>query len=309
MNSGDTYIKERKENLKMGIGKLVAKSMSYFGKSFTRTGARMEKAAAKHLGTGVKSGQTAAVNYRGKSLSELVANQPKTLPMPTSEQILASYPRVNTGKVLGRNLDELSMTQVVKADGTHVRYYRNPGSDKLLMKTEDKGILHKETIFDYKNGGDRLIFKQIGDDKTFVHSTLNSVQNKKDKKRFKDGIWQRVSEDDLYIRFGEKGRIHRSRTKGVNGQFNENVEVANVASSKLYQGPYKVKSEFNHFVDNEKINTVNYVLKNCESKSTFLNRVGYDGTAQFEKHITEIDNALKRYPMTNFDDLCKSFKQ
>ena len=98
------------------------------------------------------------------------------------------------------------------------------------------------SIFDYKNGGDRLIFKQIGDDKTFVHSTLNSVQIKKDKKIFKDGIWQRVSEDDLYIRFGEKGRIHRSRTKGVNGQFNENVEVANVASSKLYQGPYKVKS-------------------------------------------------------------------
>ncbi len=298
----------------MGIGKLIGKGISYLGRTFTRTGSRMEQAAARQLGTDAKVTQTTARKFEGPTLSELIAGQPKALPAPTAEQVLASYPRVNTGKVLGKTVDDLNMSQVVTADGVHVRYYRAPGSDKVLMKTEDSGIFHRDTIYDFKGDGNRLVIKQVGDETTYVHTTKNSVQIRKDKNVFKDGISQRVSEDNLYTRFGEEGRIHRSRNYSGNGNYNETIEISNVPTDKdgkrilAFNNPsgrYTVKNEFDHFVDpkDEHVGRLVIPADDVRFETPLTKLMLSDGN-----EVTDISNALTRNPMLDLDYFLRPFE-
>ena len=94
-----------------------------------------------------------ATQYSGPAWSEICARQPLALPAPTAAQLAKDVPTVCVPKVLnGLNLSELRMSQEILKDGTHVRYFRAPGNNKILLKMKDKGILHQEWIYG-QNGG------------------------------------------------------------------------------------------------------------------------------------------------------------
>ncbi len=150
-----------------------------------------------------------------------IKNKPLLLSAPTKAQVAARTPRFNIGKVSGGlNLEELNMSQVVKADGTHFRYYRKPGSNKLFLVTEDKGIMHKETIYGFKGENNVTTLNQVGDELTIIHQTPKGASKiYKEKMVFKDGINQKTAETTTYINSQSYDirRIIRSKS-GINGK-------------------------------------------------------------------------------------------
>jgi len=190
-------------NLAVGLKQIYGGMKTIFG----RGGARKASKAA----------QTVVPKYQGPTITQMAERMPLALPAPSAEALAAARPRVNVGKALNRNLDELRMSQVITKDGTHVRYYRGAESDKILLKTADKGTLHQEWIYGGSpeqltyvkstGGGDRYIMRRDG----------NFVQVEKSATQYKDGINQTISTNDLYFADGAGSGFHRRDVKGLNG--------------------------------------------------------------------------------------------
>lgn len=191
--------------------------------------------------------QKAMPKYQGPTITQMVERMPLALPAPSAEALAAARPRVNVGKALNRNLDELRMSQVITKDGTHVRYYRGAESDKILLKTANKGTLHQEWIYGASpeqltyvkstGGGDRYIMKRDG----------NFVQLEKRATQYKDGINQTTSTNDLYFADGAGNGFHRYYEKGFNGAESSGLSVrGNVTAfpGEKYEKvvPYQVKN-------------------------------------------------------------------
>ena len=153
--------------------------------------------------------------------SEQVARQPLALPAPTAAQLAKDVPMVCVPKVLnGLNLSELRMSQEILKDGTHVRYFRAPGSNKILIKMEDKGIVHKEWIYGKNGGPDDFTFvKSVGNGDRYVCVKKgNHVQVEQQAIKYKDGIEQKVSKNDAYYNDHCGTGYHVSEIKGFDGK-------------------------------------------------------------------------------------------
>lgn len=170
------------------------------------------KAAAKTTA----ATKTTATAFRGPSLMDRVKMQPLALPAPTAEQLAADIPQVAVSKVFGGRVKpgELRMSQEILADGSHVRYFRGPGSDKVLIKMKDKGKVHEEWIS--SNYGD-LYVKSSGDGSRYVvNKNGKFTQVEQRSVQYKDGMDQTVSTNDLYYT-GEDGmKLHMYNGNGVN---------------------------------------------------------------------------------------------
>lgn len=91
------------------------------------------------------------------------------------EAELAIRPRINVGKVLGVDISNLQRVEKTLADGSIERIYTKPGSDKVLLKTVDKGILHQEWIYGGK--ADMIYMKQVGEGTPYIFAKKgNSIQ-------------------------------------------------------------------------------------------------------------------------------------
>lgn len=212
-------------NLAVTFRKAYAGMKTIFG----RGGAKKAAQAAQKV---------ARPTYQGPTISQLAERMPLALPAPSAEALAAAKPRVNVGKALNRNLDELRMSQVVTKDGTHVRYYRGAESDRILLKTADKGSLHQEWIYGQApeqltyikttGGGDRYIMKRNG----------NLVQVEKRATQYKDGINQTTSTNDLYFNDGAGNGFHRRDLQGFNGMRSAELEVRGQVEVTRY-GAYK----------------------------------------------------------------------
>ncbi len=83
-------------------------------------------------------------------------------------ELKAKSPRINTGKALGKNIEELKIKETKLADGTIERVFTDPDNGKVLAKTHDLGILHKEWIFGGK--ADMIYMKQVGKEHPYIIS-------------------------------------------------------------------------------------------------------------------------------------------
>lgn len=81
-------------------------------------------------------------------------------------ELRASQPRINISKALNRDINELTVKETKLANGTIERTFTDPESGKLLAKTQDLGILHKEWIYGGK--ADMIYMKQVGKDTPYI---------------------------------------------------------------------------------------------------------------------------------------------
>jgi len=169
------------------------------------------------------------------------------LPAPSAAQLAKDVPSVCVPKVLnGLNLSELKMTQEILKDGTHVRFFRAPGSNKILIKMEDKGLLHKEWIYGKNGGPENFTFvKSVGNgDRYVVVKNGNHVQVEQEAIKYKDGINQKVSTNDLYYTNNVDSRYHFSAKQGFNGEETRSLDVV-VNHPKSYHCAENVEARFN----------------------------------------------------------------
>lgn len=271
-------------NFSVGLKQIYGGMKTIFG----RGGAR--KAA--------KAVQTAAPKYQGPTITQLAERMPLALPAPSPEALAAARPRVNVGKALNRNLDELRMSQVITKDGTHIRYYRGAESDKILLKTADKGTLHQEWISGHSpeqltyikstGGGDRYIMKRDG----------NFVQIEKRSTQYKDGIYQTTSTNDLYFSDYAGGGFHRQDVKGFNEKTSSNLEIR--GNVTLYQGTKREKVEPYH-IENAAVEDRGD-MDGARKYLCELYRRDYDATETLAEHIDDVRKTVRSKFVTDFDE-------
>ena len=103
---------------------------------------------------------TAAAEREAKILVAQKAEQ------EAAEALKAIQPRVNTGKVFNKNIEEFKCIEETRADGSIVRRYVDPmhsvnGKSNPMITTIDKGNYHEEIIYDpLKNV--KISYKQLG---------------------------------------------------------------------------------------------------------------------------------------------------
>lgn len=187
------------------------------------------KAAAK---TAAKTATKAEKVYHGPSLIDMVKSQPLALPAPSAKQLAADVPQVMVPKVLGgRNLDELRMTQEILADGSHVRFFRAKDSDKILIKMKDHGILHQEWIT--SNKGKIYVKSTSNGDRYVAHTNGNYTQIEKRAVKYKDGMDQTISTNDLYYNDHNGNGIHIQQAKGFNGEKTTSCDILGTIKEDL----------------------------------------------------------------------------
>lgn len=180
----------------MGISRIIGKVFGYAGRKMTSAGARFEARASKFTASAVKDTEkvvTRPAVPQGPTLSEIISKQPKALPAPTPKQLAAERPLLNTAKLTGYSSEQLNMTQVITKDGTHMRYYRKPGSDRVVFETATKGALRTERF----NGanGDFIYLKAIGDQKYLVSKQGDLTFINKRSMAYDRGMNQQVGKD------------------------------------------------------------------------------------------------------------------
>lgn len=239
--------------------------------------------------------------YSGPSLIDITKKQPLALPAPTAEQLAAEFPRVCVPKALhGINANELRMSQEILADGTHVRYFRGPGSDRILLKMEDKGLLHKEWInpggenFTYiksTGGGDRYILKKDG----------NFTQIEKRAVKYKDGIDQKISTNDLYYN-GHNAGYHQQKTYGFNGEHGDKYEMYGTVEGLTYKDGQRVSKPVQYWIKSDGRFKTNEAPAGKMSLADLYTKEGE--TAYMNAHL-QADDIYKRAKdrfITDFDE-------
>lgn len=82
-----------------------------------------------------------------------------------AEKLAASRPKVNTGKLFNKNIEEFKCVEETKADGSIIRRYFDPyasnGKSNPMITTIDRGNYHEEIIYDPRKDI-KLTYKQIG---------------------------------------------------------------------------------------------------------------------------------------------------
>lgn len=81
------------------------------------------------------------------------------------EKLAASRPKVNTGKIFNKNIEEFKCVEETRADGSIVRRYFDPyasnGKSNPMITTIDRENYHEEIIYDSRKGI-KLTYKQFG---------------------------------------------------------------------------------------------------------------------------------------------------
>lgn len=93
------------------------------------------------------------------------AEAAKKAEQEAAEKLAASRPKVNTGKIFNKNIEEFKCVEETRADGSIVRRYFDPyasnGKSNPMITTIDRGNYHEEIIYDPRKGI-KLTYKQLG---------------------------------------------------------------------------------------------------------------------------------------------------
>ena len=251
--------------------------MGFWGKIFVRAGrvlsngaAKCEKYAARcgAMQDTVKVAQNTAarkpVNVPNMfdTIKAKADAMPLALPAPTAEQLAAARPRLNTGKLFGFGSDQLHLSQEIAKDGTHIRYYRMPGNNRIVLKTADKGLLHQEWAYGNR-AGDLTYLKTVGDDVYLLREKDGITEIAKRTKKYKDGIDQTLTTQSVI-----GNGMNRTRIEGFNGAVDDNVAVnyINRFSGKPKKVTFPLTRRGIDYSSTQTSNTYNSLWSECERK-------------------------------------------
>lgn len=89
----------------------------------------------------------------------------KAATIEAAEKLATSRPKVNTGKIFNKNIEEFKCVEETRADGSIVRRYFDPyasnGKSNPMITTIDRENYHEEIIYDSRKGI-KLTYKQFG---------------------------------------------------------------------------------------------------------------------------------------------------
>ena len=201
----------------MGISRIIGKVFGYAGRKMTSAGAKFEAKASKYAATAVKDTERVVARPavpQGPTLSEVISKQPKALPAPTPQQLAAERPLLNTAKLTGYGSEQLNMTQVITKDGTHMRYYRKPGSDRVVFETATKGALRTERF--HGANGDFTYLKSVGNEKYLVQKQGDLTFINKRSMAYDRGMNQQVG-NDMVLDNKYNANLKLEKQYGTNG--------------------------------------------------------------------------------------------
>ena len=112
----------------------------------------------------VQAKEQAAIDAAKKAEAEAIAA--KEAAEKAAVELRAKQPRINIAKALNKDINELTVKETKLADGTIERTFTDPASGKVLAKTQDMGLLHKEWIYGGK--ADMIYMKQVGSEKPYI---------------------------------------------------------------------------------------------------------------------------------------------
>ena len=81
-------------------------------------------------------------------------------------ELKSKQPRINIAKAFGKNIEDLPVIEKKLPDGTIERNYIDPDTIKLIVKTHDRGALHKEWIYGGK--ADKIFMKQFDKNTPYI---------------------------------------------------------------------------------------------------------------------------------------------
>lgn len=230
----------------MGISRIIGKVFGYAGRKMTSAGAKFEAKASKYAATAVKDTERVVARPavpQGPTLSEVISKQPKALPAPTPQQLAAEQPLLNTAKLTGYGPEQLNMSQVITRDGTHMRYYRKPGSDRVVFETATKGALRTERF--HGANGDFTYLKSVGNEKYLVQKQGDLTFINKRSMAYDRGMKQQVGTDMvLDNKYGANLKLEKQY--GTNGYRKNSGEIYfnNCSNGEPVKGSFDLNSKF-----------------------------------------------------------------
>ena len=277
----------------MGISRIIGKVFGYAGRKMTLAGAKFEAKASKYAATAVKDTEkvvTRPAVPQGPTLSEIISKQPKALPAPTPQQLAAERPLLNTAKLTGYSSEQLNMTQVITKDGTHMRYYRKPGSDRVVFETATKGALRTERF----NGanGDFIYLKAIGDQKYLVSKQGDLTFINKRSMAYDRGMNQQVGKD-MVLDNKYNANLKLERQYGTNGYRKNSGDVHFKDTSSKASFEFDPKYELvdgRSVTCNGRSSDANWICQRAEKAGLQISEYG-----KIEYNPNVIDNLLSSF--------------
>lgn len=270
----------------MGISRIIGKVFGYAGRKMTSAGARFEARASKFTASAVKEPEV----LKGPTLSEIISKQPKALPAPTQQQLAAERPLLNTAKLTGYGSEQLNMTQVITKDGTHIRYYRKPGNDRVVFETATKGALRTERF----NGanGDFIYLKAIGDQKYLVQKQGDLTFINRRSMAYDRGMNQQIGTDMvLDNKYGANLKLERQY--GTNGYRKNSGDVHFKDTSSKVSFEFDPKYEIvdgRSVTCNGRSSDVSWIYQRAEKAGLQISQYG-----EIEYKPNVIDNLLSSF--------------
>ena len=277
----------------MGISRIIGKVFGYAGRKMTSAGAKFEAKASKYAATAVKDTERVVARPavpQGPTLSEVISKQPKALPAPTPQQLAAERPLLNTAKLTGYGSEQLNLSQVITRDGTHMRYYRKPGEDKVIFETATKGALHTER-FNSANG-DFIYLKSIGDQKYLVSKQGDLTFINKRSMAYDRGMNQQVG-NDMVLDNKYNANLKLEKQYGTNGYRKNSGDIyfkETSTKASFEFGPKYEVVDGRTVTCNGRSSDANWICERAEKAGLQLSQYGNIG---YKPNV--IDNLLASY--------------
>ena len=277
----------------MGISRIIGKVFGYAGRKMTSAGAKFEAKASKYAATAVKDTERVVARPavpQGPTLSEVISKQPKALPAPTPQQLAAERPLLNTAKLTGYGSEQLNMTQVITKDGTHMRYYRKPGSDRVVFETATKGALRTERF--HGANGDFTYLKSVGNEKYLVQKQGDLTFINKRSMAYDRGMNQQVG-NDMVLDNKYNANLKLEKQYGTNGYRKNSGDIyfKDTSSKSSFEfGPKYEVVDGRTVTCNGRSSDARWICERAEKAGLQLSQYGNIG---YKPNV--IDNLLSSY--------------
>ncbi len=244
----------------------------------------------------IQAKEQAAIDAAKKAEAEALAA--KEAAKKAEAELRAKQPRINIAKALDKNIDDLAVKETKLADGTIERTFTDPVSGKVLAKTQDLGILHKEWIYGGK--ADMIYMKQVGKDEPYIFSKKGNYTQLSFQKDCSYDPSRKYSIRDQYYNDGSTSLKRNFSGKELYSA-NGHVTVYDEAAASMRKSYSNCKDIDKVYPDFPKI-----LIRNDE---VLLGRYRTRLTAPEEKAVRELKalNAEAKQNVVNFDDLFSNF--
>lgn len=277
----------------MGISRIIGKVFGYAGRKMTSAGAKFEAKASKYAATAVKDTERVVARPavpQGPTLSEVISKQPKALPAPTPQQLAAEQPLLNTAKLTGYGSEQLNLSQVITRDGTHMRYYRKPGSDRVVFETATKGALRTERF--HGANGDFTYLKSVGNEKYLVQKQGDLTFINKRSMAYDRGMNQQVG-NDMVLDNKYNANLKLEKQYGTNGYRKNSGDIyfkETSTKASFEFGPKYEVVDGRTVTCNGRSSDANWICERAEKAGLQLSQYGNIG---YKPNV--IDNLLASY--------------